>query len=352
MGSLCCNETEEQHSERNVRKLLLLGAGDSGKTTLFRQLKLLHGEWEKGGISERERCSYKDPIHNNILEAIQKLVENNLNFAAEDEEFQMEESSRQSAYVVENPSDNLIDKELSEHIKILWRDPGIQRTWRRRSEFQFQDSSTYYFNNLDRISLQGYIPSEQDIIRCRVRTTGIVEQRCTVEGSEFRILDVGGQRNERKKWFYCFEDVDGLIFVCNLSGYDQTGYEDDVNRMHLSIRLFQETVNSRWFKESTIILFLNKRDLFEEKIGSVRSQNPLKVPLSACFPKCPVHNDDPYTQGIKYIKRQFRQQIRDRDKSHLHIHVTCATDKNTMERVFISVKKQIIQRALKNAALL
>jgi len=351
MGSLCCSDSNEGN-ERKVRKLLLLGGGDSGKSTLFKQLNLLHGEWQKEGISERERCSYKDSIHNNILEAIQILIKKNQEFSMEDPDFEMEEISRQSAYVVQHLTDNLIDKALAEHIKIIWKDPGIQRTWRRRSEYQFQDSSIYYFKDIDRIAEEEFIPTEQDIIRCRVRTTGIIEQRCTMEGHEFRILDVGGQRNERRKWYYCFENVDGLIFVSALSGYDQTCFEDDVNRMHLSIRLFQETVNSKWFKESTIILFLNKSDLFKEKIGAERSENPLKVPLSMCFPKCPVHDKDPYMQGVEYIKRQFKRQLRDRDKSDVYIHVTCATDKNNMERVFSSVQKQIIKKALQEAKLL
>jgi len=331
---------------------LLVGGGGSGKTTLFRQLNLLHGEWQKEGISERERCSYKDSIYNNILEAIQMLIAKNNDFSNYDSEFEMKESTKQSAYVVWNLTDNLIDAQLAEHIKILWRDPGIQRTWRRRSEFQFQDSSIYYFNDIDRIAEPGYIPSEQDIIRCRVFTTGIIEQRCTIKGTDFRILDVGGQRNERRKWYYCFENVDGLIFVCSLSGYDQTCFEEDINRMHLSIKLFQETVNSIWFRESAIILFLNKRDLFKEKIGVEKSENPLKVPLSVCFPKCPVHDIDPYEQGIEYIKRQFRGQIRERNPEDLFIHVTCATDKNTMENIFGTVQKQIIKNALEHAALL
>jgi len=351
MGSKCCPEENHHNSELKVRKLLLLGGGGSGKTTLFRQLNLLHGEWQKSGISERERFSYKDSIHNNILEAIQVLIAKNNDFSIDDSDFEMNDSSKQSAYVVQNLTDNLIDTQLAEHIKLLWKDPGIQRTWRRRSEFQFQDSSIYYLNDIDRIAEQGYIPSELDIIRCRVFTTGIIEQRCTIKGTEFRILDVGGQRNERRKWYYCFENVDGLVFVCSLSGYDQACFEEDINRMHLSLKLFQETVNSQWFRESAIILFLNKRDLFKEKIGVVKTENPLKVPLSVCFPKCPMHDEDPYEQGIEYIKKQFLRRIRKRNPQELFIHVTCATDKHIMEEIFITVQKQIIKKALERAAL-
>ena len=91
------------------------------------------------------------------------------------------------------------------------------------------------------------------------------------------MVDVGGQRSERKKWIHCFQDVTAVIFCVALSEYDLKLYEDEtVNRMHESIKLFDEICNSRWFAETSIILFLNKSDLFREKIA--------KVNLNVCFP--------------------------------------------------------------------
>jgi len=77
---------------------------------------------------------------------------------------------------------------------------------------------------------------------------------------------VGGQRNERKKWIHCFENVTAVLFVGVLSEYDQVLYEDaTVNRMVETLVLFEDACNSHWFKKTAIILFLNKRDLFVEK---------------------------------------------------------------------------------------
>lgn len=42
----------------------------------------------------------------------------------------------------------------------------------------------------------------------------------------FRMMDVGGQRSERKKWIHCFEGVQCLLFMVALSGYDQCLVED------------------------------------------------------------------------------------------------------------------------------
>lgn len=83
------------------------------------------------------------------------------------------------------------------------------------------------------------------------------------------MYDVGGQRSQRKKWVYCFEDVRAVLFVVALSGYDMTLLEDaTVNRLEESLNLFEQIVNNRWFKEASFVLFLNKLDLFREKIMS------------------------------------------------------------------------------------
>jgi len=62
------------------------------------------------------------------------------------------------------------------------------------------------------------------------------------------MVDVGGQRSERKKWMHCFQDVTAVIFCVALSEYDLKLYEDDTtNRMHESLKLFKEICNSKWF---------------------------------------------------------------------------------------------------------
>ena len=43
----------------------------------------------------------------------------------------------------------------------------------------------------------------------------------------FRMVDVGGQRSERRKWIHCFENVTSIIFLVALSEYDQILFESD-----------------------------------------------------------------------------------------------------------------------------
>ena len=92
------------------------------------------------------------------------------------------------------------------------------------------------------------------------------------------MFDVGGQRSERKKWIHCFEGVTAIIFCVALSGYDLVLAEDEeMNRMMESMKLFDSICNNKWFVETSIILFLNKKDLFEQKIKY--------SPLTICFPE-------------------------------------------------------------------
>ena len=94
----------------------------------------------------------------------------------------------------------MIDEKLGSAIQALWADPGIRKTWDRRAEFQIVESVKYYFNEIERIMGEGYVATQQDMLLARVRTSGIVTERYVIDSKSFEMYDVGGQRNERKKW--------------------------------------------------------------------------------------------------------------------------------------------------------
>ena len=163
-------------------------------------------------------------------------------------------------------------------IKELWKDEGVQEIYSKSSSFQLMDSAEYFIKNIERISAEGYIPDTKDLLRSRSRSSGISEITFDMGGSKWRMVDVGGQRNERKKWIHCFQEVTALIFCVASSEYDLKLYEDEnVNRMHESLTLFDEICNSQWFVGTSVILFLNKIDLFKKKIK--------KIDLNVCFPE-------------------------------------------------------------------
>lgn len=97
-----------------------------------------------------------------------------------------------------------IDDSIARHMARLWADPGLKYTYECRALYQLEDSCAFFLDKVEELGRDGYLPSYEDVLRCRARTTGIVETQFVLMGNRFRMVDVGGQRNERKKWFHWY----------------------------------------------------------------------------------------------------------------------------------------------------
>ena len=196
-----------------------------------------------------------------------------------------------------------------------------------------------------------YTPTEQDILRCRVLTSGIFETKFQVEKVNFHMFDVGGQRDERRKWIQCFNDVTAIIFVTACSSYNLVLREDaTTNRLRESLNLFQSIWNNRWLRTISIILFLNKQDLLAEKIKAGKSKledyfpdfKRYQIPNDACVDP----GDDPEVVRAKYFIRDEFLRISTSSGEGRHYcypHFTCAVDTENIRRVFNDCR-DIIQR--------
>eukprot|EP01104_Vermistella_antarctica_P017943 TRINITY_DN64_c0_g2_i1.p1 TRINITY_DN64_c0_g2~~TRINITY_DN64_c0_g2_i1.p1 ORF type:complete len:353 (+),score=104.48 TRINITY_DN64_c0_g2_i1:141-1199(+) len=312
-------------------KLLLLGAGESGKSTFAKQMKIIYDT----GFSEEEKKQFRDVIHSNLIMNMRSLV-----MATQKMGLTISADNAKRSENLTSPSiltHQEVTGQVAEDIKALWADPVIQEAYERASEFQLGDSAAYFFDSLDRLTGE-FVPTEQDVLRSRAKTTGITETEFDVDGAHFRMVDVGGQRSERKKWIHCFQEVTAVIFFVALSEYDLKLYEDEtVNRMHESIKLFDEICNSRWFSNTSVILFLNKKDLFKSKIKV--------TDLSICFPDYQGGKD--YDKATEYITNKFTSLNRNAQKEkQVYPHLTCATDTNNIRYIFSATKDIILQKAL------
>jgi len=327
------NKCRQDHeADQQINKLLLLGAGESGKSTLFKQMITIYGK----GFPEAERKPYVSIIANNIISSCKNLATQSAKYTA------ITEANQDVVKMIhELKGDEELDMQMAKDFQRFWADPGTKATYEQRAHYQLTDSTAYFFDKIMEIGAPGYIPSEQDVLRSRVRTTGIVENSFEIDGNGFKMYDVGGQRNERKKWIHCFESVTAVLFVAAISAYDQVLYEDETtNRMIEALNLFEEICNSRWFRETAMILFLNKRDLFAEKIQ--------KVSLRVCFPE--YSGGDNYDAGTQFLQDQFTSKNRNPEKQ-IYSHITCATDTSNVEAVFNAAKDIIIRRSLNEAGL-
>jgi len=70
------------------------------------------------------------------------------------------------------------------------------------------------------------VPNTDDIAHCRVRTTRVTETLVKTRDYLLRFIDVGDQKSERRNWISLFQDVNSILFLVNLSGYDQCLIED------------------------------------------------------------------------------------------------------------------------------
>lgn len=332
-------DVDHQLAEANIKdsqiiKLLLLGAGESGKSTLFKALISLYG----GGFSDELSEGFTSVVRTNTNIAMRRLIANSEEYGP----IQSEAGKEAKAFFDQGHHDDQISKVIAQHITNLWSDPGIKETYKHRIKFQILESSPYFFANVERIAEPDYMPNEQDILRCRVRTTGIKETDFEIDGTKFKMVDVGGQKNERKKWIHCFEDVTAVIFVAALSEYDQVLFEDELeNRMVDALRLFDEICNLEWFKSTSMILFLNKRDLFETKVE--------EVPLTVC-PAFADYQGNGYQEGCDYITKCFVDQNKNPEKE-IYPHITCAIDTDVIHKVFDNVKETIIRKSLEECGL-
>ncbi|KAJ7986981.1 hypothetical protein DPEC_G00334010 [Dallia pectoralis] len=322
---------DKKASEREF-KLLLLGTGESGKSTFIKQMRIINGK----GYSEEDKRGFTRLVYQNIFTAMQTMIHamETLQIAYKSDENQ---SHASIVSEVEVEKVTVFTNPYVDAIKSLWNDPGIQECYDRKREYQLSDSAKYYLNALDRIAESSYVPTQQDVLRVRVPTTGIIEYPFDLESVVFRMVDVGGQRSERRKWIHCFEKVTSIMFLVALSEYDQVLVEsDNENRMEESKALFRTIITYPWFKDSSVILFLNKMDLLQEKI--------LFSHLVDYFPEYDGPQRDPQA-GREFILKMFVDLNPEPDKI-IYSHFTCATDTENIRFVFAAIKDYILQQNL------
>ncbi|XP_037545657.1 guanine nucleotide-binding protein subunit alpha-12a [Nematolebias whitei] len=333
---------QEKRAVRRLVKILLLGAGESGKSTFLKQMRIINGQ----EFDQKALLDFRDTIYENILKGVRVLVDARdklgISWQSCENEKQgmlvMSWEGRVGASGVEPGEFQLYVMALC----ALWADAGIQEAYARRSEYQLSESVKYFLDNLDRIGQLNYIPSRQDILFARKATKGIVEHDFVIKKIPFKMVDVGGQRSQRQKWFQCFDGITSILFMVSSSEYDQVLMEDRrTNRLVESMNIFETIVNNKLFLNVSIILFLNKTDLLVEKIRT--------VDIRKNFPE--FRGDPRRLEDVQmFLVQSFRRKRRNRGKPLFH-HFTTAVDTENIRFVFHAVKDTILQENLQDIML-
>jgi guanine nucleotide-binding protein subunit alpha len=239
---------------------------------------------------------------------------------------------------------------LAEDILVLWSSRTIRDALSFHKALQLPgglSGVTYYMQNAKRFADEDYEPVADDVIRAKLRTTGVTEVCLQIGNQEYNMIDIGGQRSERRKWLHCFESVHIIIYLVAINEYDMVLEEDEeTNRLEEAFKLFQLLTGTQWLRQIPCILFLNKCDLFREEI--------VTRPLEDHFPEynqfvkqnCkekPTTPDEHYQSGIEFMKHMFWSNFHG---SNLYAFDTCAIDKDHCEKVFKVIRREIIEKAL------
>lgn len=333
-------------------KVLLLGSGESGKSTIVKQMKIIH----KNGFSETEAHEYKPFVYKNVLDCVKNVINAIFELqpdlvAPQGAEVETEGSTHVldyqelqdiMGYDLSVSADEVFSSSIADKIQRLYGHSEVLEFMKvHQGHFYLVDSTGYFLSNISRIASPGYVPTQEDILRTRKKTSGIFDFRFEMGGLNIHMFDVGGQRSERKKWIHCFDNVTLIIFCVALSEYDQVLLEENTqNRLEESLTLFDSVVNSRWFSRTSVVLFLNKIDVFANKLPY--------SPLENYFPD--YNGGDNINKAVKYILWRFTQV--NRSGINIYPHVTQATDTSNIQLVFAAVKETILENTLRDSGIL
>lgn len=377
--------------QANVIKVLLLGTGESGKSTLMKQFKL---KFSNTVDMEIFLDGFRDIIYNNILDTIKILVSNRLKLnsikqleaydkidldvgsyhemGSESNKSDLESNAPMGILGSKTVLDEVLIKikdweankirdeqslisfmlEIRNRIAEIWRDESIKVLCMTDGNYTFHlsDGARYFLDNLDRIIQKDYMPNRQDILWARSKTTGIDEMTFVHKRWSFKVIDVGGQRSERRKWIHCFDNVNTLIYCVSIGDYNLKLREDEDTlnpenptnyRLHDSMATFKQLLEIKeLFKETTIIIFFNKVDLLEQRIKT----HPFKKYM-------PSFSHENTSKGVLlYMTERFRLIVGKRPND-LYFHNTTAVDETSMSGILDTVRENIISKNMEKLGL-
>ncbi|KAG8785017.1 hypothetical protein FRC12_018077 [Ceratobasidium sp. 428] len=274
------------------------------------------------------------------------------------------------AYVWDDPNDpGHTIVALRDDMITLWRDPFVQDVLHKR-RLHLEHTAGFFLNDMERITERRYVPTDDDVLRARLKTLGVVEHHFALDrgaekGIDWRIYDVGGARGQRHVWAPFFSDgewelqlgesevlnlevvVNAIIFLAPISAFDQTLAEDRrVNRVEDSIQLFKQVCGNKLLASVNIVLFLNKCDLLKKKLASGIKLNKYVTSYGS--------RPNDYEHVSKYFRGKFGAIQRDFSVAprEMYVHLTSVTDTRATSAIIHNVRDIILRQNLKNSSLM
>ncbi|KAG8981161.1 hypothetical protein FRC05_004062 [Tulasnella sp. 425] len=230
----------------------------------------------------------------------------------------------------------------------LWKDPWV-RSRLAKFRVRLEEGSGFFLNDLDRITAPRYMPTDDDILRARIKTIGVSEHIFPVDksGVEWRLYDVGGARTQRHAWIPYFDNVDCIIFLAPLSPFDQALPEDrKVNCLEDSLIIWKELCTNKLLENVPLVLFLNKSDLLRRKLEDGVQVSRFVVSYG--------NRPNEYDSAEKYFRSKFeaiRRQYSNQERP-VFTHITSCINQVTTANIINHVQDLLMRENLKNSSLM
>jgi GTPase SAR1 family protein len=321
-------EISNMQQQKEEVRILLLGNSETGKSTLFKQLKLMY----RGRYDLFERRKYRDKIFRSILQSIRTLVAETISLHDPINPFITKMNRDRAKHLLgidhstmKNISSVWTDV-LVDDIEALWNDDAVQETFQLRGrKFHIHESVSYFLDNLYRFKVQDYVPSDTDVLMYRSRTKNFEELVCETEIAKAVVIDTGGTRDQRRKWKLALRGINVVVFVVSLSDFAYYCNEDPTRtRMEESLFSFTSLVNKTALRRVPFVLVLNQVDLLQDALERV-----------------PLHKNYPYYDGgnslinaIIYIKETFTSKYYGTLPNKIYTIVTNFKDTDQVQKTF------------------
>jgi len=235
----------------------------------------------------------------------------------------------------------------------LWQNPTVRAILQRR-KIRLEELPGFYLNELDRMTSLKYVPTDDDVLKARLKTVGVCEYKFRLEasagsesGTEWRIIDVGGSRSQRPTWAQFFDAVNAILFLAPISSFDQALAEDrSVNRLEDSVLLWKSVCSNKLLANVELVLFLNKCDLLEAKLES-------GIRLAKYVRSFGDRSNDLDT-ATKYFRGKFSAILREHSPHPRKFYGFCTsvTDTSTTAGILAIVRDIVVREHLKKTRLL
>ncbi len=312
--------------------ILILGTPSSGKSTIMRQFRILYGN----GFSNNEKIAAIPTITRNLLESVSSRLSlmNQEHLEAKgprtaalshllkipDEDIPVSTAAKAA------PKSKL--RELALLVEDVWYSESLQDIFKDQTYVfgtRNVDVDGYFLKRIKEINSPSYAPTDGDLLRMRQVTDAVEEFKFSYHSCDVTVIDVGGTKVERRKWINLFSRANMIIYCASLVDYDLSLEEDNnTNSMNESLTVFESVVNLTYFKDTPLLLFLNKKDLLSKKVKA--------VPVNKTFPNYKGPDGDPH-EVVGFIKWNFLHKIKDKTRP-VKVHVTSATNTRDVKRAF------------------